>query len=71
MTLIRKKVWESIKGRHQLEPWCGQTLVGINGLPVTTHDSAQVELKAAGNIFHHRATITEFTTTDVILGLDF
>ena len=71
VTLVRKEVWECTKGRQQLEPWHGQKLVGVNGLPVTTYGSVKVELKVDGNTFHHQAIITDVTTTDVILGLDF
>ena len=55
VTLSRKEVWESNKGRLPLEPQCGQKLVVDNGLPVPTYGSVEVELKVAGNIFHHQA----------------
>lgn len=48
-----------------------EAIVGVNGLPVTTYGSVEVELKVDGKMFHHRAVITNVTTTDVILGLDF
>ena len=38
---------------------------------MTTYDSVKVELKVDGNTFHHQSIITDVTTTEVILGLDF
>ena len=47
-----------------------QKLVGVNGLPVTTYGTAEVELKVDSKMFNHQTVITDVTTTDVILGFN-
>ena len=40
-------------------------------MPVTTYGSAEVELRVDDNTFQHKVVITDVTTFDIILGLDF
>ena len=44
--------------------------MGVNGLPVTTYGSAEVELKVDSKMFHHQTVITDVTTTEVVLGFN-
>ena len=47
VTLLRKNVWDKINARLQrdLEPWTGQSLVGVNGSPIHVHGQANVTIK--------------------------
>ena len=73
VSLIAANVWKGISRDNQtaLEPWSGRNLVGVNGLPLTTHGRARVQAMLEGEKVTLNAIVVSNLTLDAILGLEF
>ena len=73
VTLLRKDVWDKINARLQrdLEPWTGQSLVGVNGSPIHVHGQANVTIKLDEEELPLNVIVVSSLTTEAIIGLNF
>ena len=74
VSLLRKDVWDRATIQApgvSLLSWSGQTLVSVNGSPLTVHGHATVPVCLGTHTFCMSFTVAEDLTTEAILGLDF
>ena len=73
ISLLRKDVWNDTggDGGHQLSPWAGPKLVGVEVTPLEVHGVATMEIALAGKYFQVDFVVVVLLRTQSILGLDF
>ena len=71
VSLLRKDVWDNVGSEHQLSPWTGPRLVGVEGTPLEVHGVATLEISLVGKPFLVDFVVVAVLRTQSILGLYF
>ena len=71
VSLLPKDVWDKTGRGHQLTPWTGPRLVGVEGTPLEVHGAATMEITLAAKSFQVDFVVVAVLRTQSILGLDF
>jgi len=72
VSLLRHDVWQQANTAEQsLRPWIGNSLVGVDGTPLTLHGCADITIHLSNIPFTTTIVIADGLTTEAILGLDF
>ena len=71
VSLLRKDVWDNVGSEHQLSPWTGPRLVGVEGTTLEVHGVATLEISLVGKPFLVDFVVVAVLRTQSILGLDF
>ena len=72
MSLLRYDIWRQVKpADHSLRPWTGNSLVGVDGTPLTLHGYTDLTIRLSDIPFTATVVIADGLTTEAILGLDF
>ena len=72
VSLLRYDIWLQAKpAEHSLRPWLGNSLVGVDGTPLTLHGYTDVTVCLSNIPFTITFAVAEGLTTEAILGLDF
>ena len=68
VSLLRKNAWDNVGSEHQLIPWTGPRLVGVQGTPLEVHGVATLEILLAGKAFLVDFVVVAVPRTQSILG---
>lgn len=69
---ISDDIWERVNAtKAKLEPWTGQCLVGVGGLPLHVRGHTRVDLNLTGEHFDVEVVVVSPLSTKALLGLDF
>ena len=72
VSLLRHDVWQQANTAEQfLRPWIGNSLVGVDGTPLTLHGCADITIHLSNIPFTTTIVVADGLTTEAILSLDF
>ena len=73
VSLLRKDIWDLTTSTNppDLQPWPGQSLVTVDGFPLTVYGRATIPVKFGSHKVDVTFAIAEGLTAEAILGLDF
>ena len=72
VSILRGDLWDkSEQSGKKLNPWTGNPLVGVNGVPLAIRGCVLVEIKLLQERFQHQVLIVDSLMTEGILGMDF
>ena len=55
VSLLRQDIWQRAKApQHYLRPWTSDSLVGVDGTPLTLHGFTDVTIHLSGIPFYHQ-----------------